>query len=316
MEYGLLIIGFVLLIKGADFFVDGSSSIAKKLRIPALIIGLTIVAFGTSAPEAAVSIIAALNNSNDLAMANVVGSNIFNILVVIGVASMIRPINVDKTIVVKEFPFVLLSYVLLFVLAFDKLIDGAGQENILSRADGYVLAIVFIIYLYSLLMFALNSKSDADDEEIKVMSVPMSLLLTVGGMAGIIIGGRFVVDSAVKIASSFGMSENLIGLTIVAVGTSLPELVTSIVAARKGENDIALGNVVGSNIFNIFFVLGIASIISPIKVGALALGDITMMTVTSLIAYGFTLSKRKLTYVEGAILVFLFVIYTWFILTR
>ncbi|WP_312287981.1 calcium/sodium antiporter [Terrisporobacter sp.] len=315
MTYINLLIGFLLLIKGADFFVEGSSSIAKKFNIPSLIIGLTIVAFGTSAPEAAVSITAAIRGQNEMAIANVVGSNIFNILFVVGVTAMIKPIYVQKSTILKEFPFLLLSSIVLAILAYDVWFQGYN-ENILTRADGLIFIALFIIFIYYLIDMAINSNDETSEENYKVMPLSKSILLSIGGLLGIIIGGNFVVNSASDIAMSLGMSENLVGLTIVAIGTSLPELATSIVAAKKGESDIAIGNAVGSNIFNILFVLGVSSCISNVPVQAEAFTDMFVMIVSTIIVYVLAISNRKINKVEGMIISLLYIAYFVFIIYR
>ncbi|WP_343339260.1 Inner membrane protein YrbG [Terrisporobacter petrolearius] len=315
MTYIILLIGFLLLIKGADFFVEGSSSIAKKFNIPSLIIGLTIVAFGTSAPEAAVSITAAIRGQNEMAIANVVGSNIFNILFVVGVTAMIKPIYVQKSTILKEFPFLLLSSIVLAILAYDVWFQGYN-ENILTRADGLIFIALFIIFIYYLIDMAINSNDETSEENYKVMPLSKSILLSIGGLLGIIIGGNFVVNSASDIAMSLGMSENLVGLTIVAIGTSLPELATSIVAAKKGESDIAIGNAVGSNIFNILFVLGVSSCISNVPVQAEAFTDMFVMIVSTIIVYVLAISNRKINKVEGMIISLLYIAYFIFIIYR
>ncbi|UEL48118.1 calcium/sodium antiporter [Terrisporobacter hibernicus] len=315
MTYIILLIGFLLLIKGADFFVEGSSSIAKKFNIPSLIIGLTIVAFGTSAPEAAVSITAAMRGQNEMAIANVVGSNIFNILFVVGVTAMIKPIYVQKSTNLKEFPFLLLSSIVLAILAYDVWFQGYN-ENILTRADGLIFIALFIIFIYYLIDMAINSNDETSEENYKVMPLSKSILLSIGGLLGIIIGGNFVVNSASDIAMSLGMSENLVGLTIVAIGTSLPELATSIVAAKKGESDIAIGNAVGSNIFNILFVLGVSSCISNVPVQAEAFTDMFVMIVSTIIVYVLAISNRKINKVEGMIISLLYIAYFVFIIYR
>lgn len=316
MNYILLLIGFILLIKGADFFVSGASSIAKSLKIPTLIIGLTIVAFGTSAPEAAVSVTAALSGQNDIAIANVVGSNIFNLLAVIGIASMINPVKVQKTTIIKEFPFAILASLVLMILSHDTRFQGYS-ENLLTKADGLMLLALFAIFMYYLVEMAITSKEEMDVEKgDEMMPITKSILWSVLGVIGIIIGGRMVVDCATNIALSVGMSENLVGLTIVAVGTSLPELVTSIVAARKGESDIAMGNVIGSNLFNIMFVLGISSFINPIAVHPIVFVDMLVMLIVTIIAYIFAFTKKKIGKVEGAILTATYIGYMIFVITR
>ncbi|CEO11149.1 CaCA family Na /Ca antiporter [[Clostridium] sordellii] len=316
MSYILLIIGFIILIKSADFFVNGASSIAKALRIPTIIIGLTIVAFGTSAPEAAVSVTAALKGNNDIAIANVVGSNIFNLLAVIGIASMIKPVKVQKTTILKEFPFILLSSLVLLILSHDTKFQGYSN-NELTKSDGLMLLALFSIFMYYLLEMAITSKEDMQVEQgSKKESIPKSLMISLLGIIGIIFGGQVVVDSASNIALSIGMSENLVGLTIVSIGTSLPELLTSVVAAKKGESDIAMGNVVGSNIFNILFVLGISAFINPISVHPIVFVDMFIMFIISIIAYIFATTKREVNKFEGLLMVLIYISYMVFIIIR
>lgn len=263
MPYILLIVGFFILIKGADFFVEGSSSIAKKLRIPDIIVGLTIVAMGTSAPELAVSVSAALEGSSDIAIGNVVGSNILNILIILGIASVIVPITVDKSMFKRDYPMLLVTAVLLPILA----VVGGNHIGVIG---GIILMAVFAFYIFlavkSALAYRKTHGNDPDGENIRVLSWWRSILYTVGGAIVIIIGGKMSVSGATDIAHQLGISEAIIGLTIVALGTSLPELVTSVVAARKGNSDIALGNIVGSNIFNVLFILGITAAIKPFDV--------------------------------------------------
>jgi len=314
MVYILLIIGFILLIKRADGFVSGASSIAKRFNIPSLIIGLTIVAFGTSAPEAAVSINAALSGQNDMAVANVVGSNIFNLSFVIGATALVHPIKVQKSTIIKEFPFVILASIVLAILSHDTRFQGYS-ENALTKADGLMLLSLFIIFMYYLIEMAFSGK-DSAEEEIEVMSLGKSILYSVLGVLGIIIGGDLVVDSASNIAISWGMSQNLVGLTIVSVGTSLPELVTSITAARKGESDIAIGNAVGSNIFNILFVLGISSFIHSISVHPIVFADMLVMLLISLISFIFASTKKTINKAEGGVLIALYVLYMIFVIIR
>lgn len=316
MNYILLLIGFILLIKGADFFVSGASSIAKSLKIPTLIIGLTIVAFGTSAPESAVSVTAALSGQNDIAIANVVGSNIFNLLAVIGIAAMINPVNVQKTTIIKEFPFAILASLVLMILSHDTRFQGYS-ENLLTKADGLMLLALFTIFMYYLVEMAVTSKEEMEVEQGDgKMTIGKSILWSILGVIGIIIGGRMVVDCATNIAISLGMSENLVGLTIVAVGTSLPELVTSIVAARKGESDIAMGNVIGSNLFNIMFVLGISSFINPIAVHPIVFVDMLVMLIATMLAYIFAFTKKRIGKIEGAVLTIVYIAYMIFVIIR
>lgn len=317
MVYVSLIIGFILLIKGADIFVDGASSISKKLKVPPILIGLTIVAFGTSAPEAAVSINAALSGSNEIAMGNVVGSNIFNLLVVIGISAMISPLKIQKMTILKEFPFVFLSSIALIILAFDNLFDSS-MSNVLTRADGLILTLIFFVFLYYLVEMALMSRDDLEvkEEEKSEESFLKSIIKSILAIGGIILGADFVVSSSSQIALSLGMSESLVGLTIISMGTSLPELVTSIVAAVKKESDIAMGNVIGSNIFNILFVLGLSSLITPIPVNSIMLFDSLFLIVATLITFGFAITKKLVVRWEGVILIAIYISYLAFIIIR
>lgn len=260
----LLIIGFVVLIKGADFLVDGASAVAKKFNISDIIIGLTIVSFGTSAPELVVNIAAAWEGKNEMIIGNVLGSNIFNTCLIIGVAGVIYPLTVQRTTVRKELPFSMLIIGLMFVLANDQLLRGA--ENYISPIDGLIFLGLFGSFLYYIYKSSKNKDIAGIDEEveaIEAMSIGKSTLFVVGGMAGLVIGGKLVLDNAVIFAQYFGMTERVIGLTVIAIGTSLPELATSVVAALKKNSDIAMGNVVGSNIFNILLVLGVSASIAP-----------------------------------------------------
>ena len=251
----LLAVGFVMLVKGADWFVDGAAGIARKFRIPQLVIGLTIVAMGTSAPEAAVSISAALKGSADITIGNIVGSNILNILIILGLASLIVPIAVAKATIKVDMPYMMFITAVLLLL---------GWDGTVSLGDGLILAGLFIAYIAHLLYDAKKHPDTADIEFIRELSLPKSLMWTVVGLALIILGSDFAVDAATEIARILGLSERFIGLTIVALGTSLPELFTSVMAARKGNADIAIGNIVGSNIFNILLVVGLSSLIIPV----------------------------------------------------
>lgn len=316
MKYVFLVLGLVLLVKGADLFVTGASSVARRFHIPSLIIGLTIVAFGTSAPELAVSVTSALNGQSDIAVGNVVGSNMFNLLVVVGIAAFILPFKVKETIIAKEFPFVLLSCLALIVLIFDKPLDN-GAASLINRTDGLVLLMFFGIFMYYLLSVALRAVKENKDEEVMVsLGMGRSLIYLVIGLAGVVWGGDLTVDAASAIARDFGMSEAMVGLTIVAVGTSLPELMTSVVAARKGESDIALGNVIGSNIFNVFFILGVTACITPVAVSAAVAFDALLLAVISLIAFLFALTDRRFSKGEGLVLVALYAAYMIFVIWR
>lgn len=316
MSYILLIIGFLFLIKGADSFVSGSSSIAKIFKVPSLIIGLTIVAFGTSAPEAAVSITAALKGNNDMAIANVVGSNIFNLLLVVGVSSIINPIKVQKTTIIKEFPFAILASIVLIILSHDTKFQGYNI-NSLTRADGLILLSLFIIFIYYLIEMAITSKEEMNIEQNNEnLSIGKSIIFSILGILGIIIGGDIVVNSASNIALNLGMSQNLVGLTIVAVGTSLPEFVTSIIASKKGESDIAIGNVVGSNLLNILFVLGLSSTINNIQIQPIVFIDMLIMVFITILTYMFASTKKTVSKGEGIVLSVIYIIYMIFIIIR
>lgn len=316
----LLVIGFVLLIKGADFFVDGSSSIAKRLKIPSIVIGLTIVALGTSFPELSVSLSAALSGSNAIAISNVIGSNLFNFVVVLGACACFCPVPVDRGVMKKEFPFSVLMSVLLALMFLDNINPLAKKANTgmgtLSRADGIILLILFVVFLVVTVKIALENRSQQSEEEGKMKNIPVSILCILGGVVAIKFGGDFVVDSAKAIALTVGMSETLVGLTIVAVGTSLPELVTSLVAARKGETNLAVGNVLGSNIFNILFILGTSCTICPIAVGVQSFIDITVLIILSLVTFAFSHSKGKIDRAEGITMLIMYVIYMAYAILR
>lgn len=310
MVYVFLVVGFILLIKGADFFVEGSSSIAKMLRVPSLIIGMTIVAMGTSFPECSVSINASIAGSNALAISNAVGSNIFNLMVVCGVCTLFCPLAVDKGTLKKEFPFSIIVALILL---------GLGSYGmVLGHIDGIIMSVIFAGFLYWMVISAKKARAESQDneEEYEIMPVWKCIFYIIGGIVAIIAGGDVVVDSATKIAEQFGMSENLIGLTVVAFGTSLPELVTSVVAAKKNEVDMALGNVIGSNIFNILLVLGVAAAISPIAFIMENIIDIVVLVVMSLIVWVFAWSKQKLVRGEGIVMLLMYAAYVVYICKR
>lgn len=304
----LLAVGFVLLIKGADFFVEGSSAVAKMLKVPSIIIGLTIVAMGTSLPECAVSITASMTNNNALAVSNAVGSNIFNLMVVCGFCALFNPLAVEKSTLLKEFPFSVICAILLLAGGY------LGME--LGRADGLILLAVFVCFLIWMVRSALKARANAADEEYELLPVWKCILFIVGGIIAIKFGGDFVVEGASTVAAKMGLSQNLIGLTIVACGTSLPELVTSVVAARKNELDMALGNVIGSNIFNILFVLGIAASISPIAFIAENMVDIAILIAMSLLVWIFGWTKKRLDKAEGIIMLLMYAAYLVYICIR
>ncbi len=303
----LLVLGFVLLIKGADYFVDGASSVAKKFRIPSIIIGFTIVAMGTSLPECAVSVTASLANNNALAISNVVGSNIFNLMVVCGASAIFAPLAIQKSTLLKEFPFSIFCALLLLVL-------GYTSFN-LGRMEGIVLLVLFLVYLLWMIFSALKNRQEID-EDVNILPTWKCLLFIIGGAIAIKYGGDFVVDGASFIATKMGFSQNLIGLTIVALGTSLPELVTSIVAARKNEVDMALGNAIGSNIFNILLVLGVAGAISPVAFIMENVIDIILLTIMSSYVWILAWTKNHINKTEGISMIAIYVIYLIYICIR
>ncbi|OON95974.1 MAG: sodium:proton exchanger [Epulopiscium sp. Nele67-Bin005] len=316
MHYILLLIGFMALIKGADYFVEGASSIAVTLKVAPLIIGLTIVAFGTSAPELAVSVTSALQGQNTMSLGNVIGSNIFNFLVVVGGASFILPLNVKQSVLSKEFPIAILATALLGILGMDNIIKRQGP-NVISRNDGIILLIFFSMFMFYLIQVAIKAfRNNEEVDEISEMPIKQSILWAIAGAAGIIIGGDLVVNNAVHIALDWGMSERLVGLTIIAIGTSLPEFVTSMTAAKKGQSDIALGNVIGSSIFNIFLILGVSTAINPIPVNSDMVIDLFFMLDATLIAYLFAITSRKINRIEGLMLMMGYIAYMFYILVR
>lgn len=311
----LLLIGFVFLIKGADLFVDGSSNIAKKLCVPSVIIGLTIVAMGTSLPETAVSVTASLVNNNTLAISNAVGSNIFNMMVVIGFCGVITPVAVQEETLKRDFPFSVICALLLL---------GMGCHGMaLDQMEGFVLVVLFIGFILTMIRAALKARKTEQSQEDetekqaeKTLPVWKCLLFVVIGVVGIALGGDWVVEGASTVATAFGLSQTLIGLTIVSIGTSLPELVTSVVAARKKEVDLAVGNAIGSNIFNILMVLGIASTISPIDFIMNNVIDIVILVVFSIIVWMMAKSRKKMERREGLIMLLLYAGYMVYIIVR
>lgn len=308
----ILLIGFVLLIKGADIFVSGSSSVAKLLKVPSIIVGLTIVALGTSMPEASVSISAALTGQNELAVSNVIGSNIFNLLAVLGLCSIIHPLQVHKSILKKEFPFSIFITILLFLFSIIKI----SNQNIISRFEGIFFLVLLVLFIIYTIYDALKNREEANEEDYKIMSPLKSSIFIIIGIVGIIFGGNLIVNSASQIATSLGISQTLIGLTIVAIGTSLPELVTSLVAAKKGESDIAIGNAIGSNILNILFILGLSSAIHPVTINLFTIYDITILIFVSIIAYFFAVGRKSIDRIEGSIMLVMYIIFNIFIILR
>ena len=306
-----VIIGFVLLVKGADFFVEGSGSVAKKFNIPVFIIGMTIVAMGTSAPECAVSISASLRGINGMAISNVIGSNIFNLLVVCGVCALFQPLVIKKETLKKEFPFSVLVAVIIGVMGLAGMMVG--------HMDGIILVVIFALFLYWMVRSAKKSMQAGEDveaEEIKDLPIWKCLVFIGGGLVAIVIGGQMVVNCSETIARGFGLSETLIGLTICSIGTSLPELVTSVVAAKKNQAGMALGNVIGSNIFNILLVLGVAAAISPVAFAWDNMIDIAVLIVISVITLIFAWTSKELNRKEGIIMLILYAAYMVYICIR
>ncbi|MBD8067399.1 calcium/sodium antiporter [Bacillus sp. PS06] len=317
MTYVLLIIGFALLIKGADYFVEGSSNIATLLKIPPLLVGLTIVALGTSSPEATVSILAALEGSADVAVGNVVGSNIFNITFVIGLTALLNPLKVESTTIRKEIPFTLLASVALLVLMADIFLQNASS-NLITRSDGLIFLLFFSVFMYYIIEIALNSRDTKSENPTvhKKGAWGKNIFFTILGLAAIIYGGNLVVKSSTEIALALGMSQTLVGLTIIAVGTSLPELITSVTASIKKQSEIALGNIVGSNIFNILFVLGTTSIISPLPVDSKIFSDVLFMIAFTIVLLVFSISRSRVGRYEGMTLAIAYIVYMVYIIIR
>lgn len=317
MSYVLLIIGFVILVKGADYFVEGASEIAAVMKIPPILIGLTIVAFGTSAPEAAVSISAAVKGTGAIALGNVLGSNMFNITFILGITACLSPLVVERQTIKKEIPFALLGSVALFILISDHQLQGV-RDGILTKSDGLILLTYFSIFLYYIIEVAKHSREKFVIEDLDPAPVNLKkyVVYTVGGLIAVIFGGDTVVKNAVVIATSLGMSQTLVGLTIVAIGTSLPELITSVTAALKNKSEIAVGNIIGSNIFNIFFILGISSVIRPITVDPRLVVDAVLMAAATAVLLIFSITHAKITRGEGIVFMVFYVGYTAFILMR
>ncbi len=311
----LLFAGFIVLIKGADYLVGGASSLAKRLKISALTIGLTIVAFGTSAPELTVNLFSSMNGRNDAIFGNVIGSNIFNLLLVLGVTGTIYPLVVQKKSVKYEVPFSLFGVGLLWLLVNDGRIFGSSI-NILSRLDAVLLLIGFLFFMFYI--YRSVKTEIPDEEEIKEYTIPLSTIMVIGGMIGLVGGGYLVTENAVAIAERFGLSQKLIGLTILAVGTSLPELATSLVAAYKKNTDIAVGNIIGSNIFNIFFILAINGLVRPIEFSPILNVDLFVLLGGSILLMisMFTLNANKLDRWEAIVLLISYFVYTGYLIIR
>ncbi len=314
LNWVMLIGGLVLLIKGSDWFVDGSSNVAKACKIPSLIIGLTIVAFGTSAPEAAVSISASLKGSANVAIGNVIGSNIFNLLMVVGVCSLVKRLTVDNDIIKRDYPFnMLITFAFLFMI-FDKLLDGQNIMTI-TRSDGLVLLCFFVIYMYYLIAGAMRQRQSMTFEE-PTRSMPVSILFLLIGLGCVIAGGQLTVDGACGIARDLGVSENMIALTIVAVGTSLPELVTSVAALGKGESEIAIGNVIGSNVFNLLFIIGMAATVHPLAADPTVMIDSLFLIGANALVYAFICKNKSTGRAAGALMVLMYIVFAAFVVIR
>ncbi|MDE6484446.1 MAG: calcium/sodium antiporter [Duncaniella sp.] len=313
----LLILGLALILGGANYLTDGASAVARRSGISPLVIGLTIVAFGTSAPELVISCVSAFNHNAGIAIGNVVGSNIFNILVIIGLTALVRPIKIERGILVNDIPLVILSSVVILVLGNSVLLDGAS-ENIITRSGGLILLLFFCIFLRYTFSIAKSTESSADDTaDVKPMKTWVAIIAISGGLAALIWGGQLFVDSASAIARSLNVSDAIIGLTIVAFGTSLPELATSLVAAVKNQPGLAVGNVVGSCIFNVFFVLGASAVISPLPLGGITNVDLLVLVGASLLFWLFGRVIRRMTFTrtEGAIMFIAYVAYTIYLIS-
>lgn len=317
MDILLLIGGLVLILLGANGMTDGAASVAKRFHIPPIVIGLTIVAFGTSAPELAVSVSSALKGSADIAIGNVVGSNLFNTLMIVGCTALVAPIVITGNTLKKEIPLCILSSIVLLICANDVFLDHAGV-NVLSTTDGLLLLCFFLIFLgYTFAIASHGSSSAGQEEEIKQLPIWKSILFIAGGLAGLIYGGQWFVEGASNIARSMGVSESIIGLTLVAGGTSLPELATSIVAALKKNPEIAIGNVIGSNLFNIFFVLGCSATITPLSLNGITNFDLLALVGSGILLwlFGLFFAKRTITRIEGSIMVLCYIAYTVLLIT-
>ncbi len=313
LEILLLVVGFFILIKGADIFVDGASSIATKFKVPKILIGLTIVAFGTSFPELAVSIKSVISNNHDIVLGNVIGSNIMNILLILGVSSFFHALKVENNTIKKEIPFMILISILFSALISDSIFDK-GVVNAFTRSDGIIILLFFIIFIYYLISMALKKK-DEGGEETKAMPLWKGFLYVLVGLVMIFFGSNFVVDNASSIAKGMGVSEKMISLTIIALGTSLPELVTSVTAAKKGECDLAVGNVIGSNIFNIGVVLGIPiSLFGGINKINFSYLDMSVMLISASLLFFFSLNDHKISKREGLIFIVIFIIYYGYVI--
>lgn len=308
----LLIIGLALVVGGANFLTDGAASIAKRFRLSDLVIGLTVLAFGTSAPELTVSLMAALKGSADIAIGNVIGSNIFNILAIVGITALIMPLTMLNSTIRIEIPLTILSSAVLFFMANDRLFDMAG-ENVITRTEGFVLLAFFLIFLF----YTFNmSKGEESPGQVRQFALPLSIIMVIGGLVALVFGGDLFVDNAAMLAGRMGVSESVVAITIVAGGTSLPELVTTLVAAIKKRPGMAIGNIVGSNLFNILLILGVSSSISPIRIQGITVVDYGIFILSAILLYVFGLffGDKTIKRFEGSILLSLFICYTVYLL--
>ena len=304
----LLIIGLALVVGGANFLTDGAASIAKRFRLSDLVIGLTVLAFGTSAPELTVCLMAALKGSADIAIGNVIGSNIFNILAIVGITALIMPLTMSNSTIRIEIPLTILSSAVLFFMANDRLFDMAG-ENVITRTEGFVLLAFFLIFLF----YTFNmSKGEESPGQVRQFALPLSIIMVIGGLVALVFGGDLFVDNAAMLAGRMGVSESVVAITIVAGGTSLPELVTTLVAAIKKRPGMAIGNIVGSNLFNILLILGVSSSISPIRIQGITVVDYGIFILSAILLYVFGLffGDKTIKRFEGSILLSLFICYT------
>ena len=305
--YLLLIVGFALLIKGADFFVDGASSVAGIMKVPSVIVGLTIVSIGTSCPEAAVSISAGISGNADISLGNVIGSNIFNSLLIVGTSAVVAPMLILKSTVRKDIPFALVASVMLYLLS---------QDGQISRWDAAILFVFFMIFMTITIKESKSADSKKEDTQIKSIKVWKAVAFLLIGLTGLILGSNIFVNGATKLATTLGVSDAVIGLTIVAGGTSLPELATSVVASRKGNSGIAIGNVLGSNVFNILMILGITGLITPMSIHGITQVDLTMLVVSMILLWLFSFTKYRIERWEGAILSILFIGYIVYLILQ
>lgn len=308
----LLIIGLALVVGGANFLTDGAASIAKRFRLSDLVIGLTVLAFGTSAPELTVSLMAALKGSADIAIGNVIGSNIFNILAIVGITALIMPLTMSNSTIRIEIPLTILSSAVSFFMANDRLFDMAG-ENVITRTEGFVLLAFFLIFLF----YTFNmSKGEESPGQVRQFALPLSIIMVIGGLVALVFGGDLFVDNAAMLAGRMGVSESVVAITIVAGGTSLPELVTTLVAAIKKRPGMAIGNIVGSNLFNILLILGVSSSISPIRIQGITVVDYGIFILSAILLYVFGLffGDKTIKRFEGSILLSLFICYTVYLL--